>query len=321
MKKQLDKKYQIIIIAAAVLVLAVYVAIMLNNYGVISFERIFKKQYDLSFSMGEHGTAGIAEGNTVLVSVFVTADGMAWDETEDAELIEQQRENIAVAAEWLTEQAELYGKEFTFVYDWEEDAQLRYYAELKRSMLYIGGNINDGYNYLWDYINNEIPSQQLVDRYEAANIVYLVFYNTDNGNCIPPFTEDTNFSPESSYDIVMLPTVYSEGIQHLSPPVIAHEILHTFGAPDLYRTGTYVNQYGMNSEFMQYCEENYANEIMLHTYDKEQLMMYFGYIPMEITEVTAYYIGWLDEMPEILDEYGLHYSQHDPQRPSLTEGR
>ena len=173
--KEMKKSTVIIIFTAVLVAIAAVVVFGLDRYGVISVERIFKQKYELSFSLGEKGTAVIPEGKTVAVSVFVTADEYSWhDEDSDDKEMQEQLEYLAVATDWISSQAQRYGKKIQFVYDWQADTDLFYDARIKHSMLVERGSINDGYNYLWDYINNKIPSQELVDRYNANNIVYLI---------------------------------------------------------------------------------------------------------------------------------------------------
>ena len=57
--------------------------------------------------------------------------------------------------------------------------------------------------------------------------------------------------------------------------------------------------------------ENVPQEIMLSTRDTETGELLSDRITQEITDITAYYIGWLDAAPECIDEYLLVHSQHE----------
>lgn len=65
---------------------------------------------------------------------------------------------------------------------------------------------------------------------------------------------------------------------------------------------------GITKDFVQYIETNYPNEIMLTTYD-ENWNNVQDHITNDLTDITAYFIGWLDTIPE-LDTYPSIRSAH-----------
>lgn len=97
----------------------------------------------------------------------------------------------------------------------------------------------------------------------------------------------------------------------IAPSIIAHEILHLFGAPDLYCFDAIGLNYGTTPEFVEYCRENNNKDIMLSTLDSETGVALPNRITQEITDITAYYIGWLETAPDFIDEYLLVHSQHE----------
>lgn len=50
---------------------------------------------------------------------------------------------------------------------------------------------------------------------------------------------------------------------------------------------------------------------MLSTLDSETGVALPNRITQEITDITAYYIGWLETAPDCIDEYLLVHSQHE----------
>ena len=69
------------------------------------------------------------------------------------------------------------------------------------------------------------------------------------------------------------------------PAVYAHEILHIFGAHDLYRGEEY------SRAVTDYIAANYPDEIMRSVAGE-------GRISEQISRITAYHLGWIDEIPE-----------------------
>ena len=75
------------------------------------------------------------------------------------------------------------------------------------------------------------------------------------------------------------------------PAVYAHEILHQFGAIDLYEgSGDF------SPDNCAYVAERYPDDIMYAAYDDGGRLRY-DEIRLEVGPVTAYYLGWLDELP------------------------
>lgn len=309
------KKYIILTVGCLTVAGAlIYLAFTLDSMGIISFERMFKRQYPLSFYVSDKGTAERAEGSTVVVSVFVSDKESSWnDEATDAEEKRRQLEMLGMATDWISEQAEQWGKSAEFAYNWAADSELYYEAEFDSSLTGYGIRMNDGYNVMWDFLNNEVRSRYLKEKYAADNIIYMIYFDTPTTESgFAPCAKDCYLDPQFSYDSCYLLTGYRN--ISLSPPVVAHEILHLYGAIDLYKGGPTIDFYGNNNQFVKYCRENIPDDIMLSETDRETGEPYYDSIPREISVITAYYLGWTDERPAEIDKYGLDYSSHDPDR-------
>ena len=313
------KKRLLVITAIALIVAsAVYILVMLENTGVFSLSRALKVKYPLSFYTGEHGTADRLEGKTLCVSLFVDLDKHEWNDVdEDNAKIQQCYDNLGMATDWIAEQAAGYGKSVEFIYDWKQ------YPELYYEVSSVGDTFgfwlceNDGYNLLWDYVNNNVPSAQLKEDFGADNIIYITYYDNVSENSTSAFSKDCYFDPQFSYDMDYLPMGFS-GLD-LTASVTAHEILHLFGAPDWYTAGASGRQcYGVGSNFVNYMKENFPNDIMVRTYDHELKEPFYGEVNGEISEMTAYYVGLIDEAPSAVFDFNLDLSQHDPNRPRFV---
>ena len=77
------------------------------------------------------------------------------------------------------------------------------------------------------------------------------------------------------------------------PAVYAHEILHLFGAPDLY-SGS--NDLFVSEELVDYVADTWPEEIMYDTYAPDGSLEY-GTIHKEIGPLTAYRLGLCDAFP------------------------
>ena len=93
----------------------------------------------------------------------------------------------------------------------------------------------------------------------------------------------------------------------LEPPsCIIHEMLHTFGASDLYSEG----MYGITQKYVDYAEAARLNDIMRMNVDPRSGAYVYDRMHNPITDITAYYIG-LTDYSETVSEWGFEASDYD----------
>lgn len=318
--------FAVIISAVVIIAVAVYLIVALDGMGIslsrsIShfLQRAFKPKYPLSFSIGDKGTADSIEGRTVVVSVFADLEHDKWDDELKGEAPDKVLGFVSMATDWISEKAAEYGVSAEYIYDWHEHPELRYDSGKIGESYRIDLRTNDGYNSLWDYINNDIPSEELVNAFDADNILYIVFFNVSGGNSVPAFAKDCFFDTEFQYDMVFFP-LQSGGLE-MTATTLTHEMLHLYGAPDWYKaleSGEELT-FGVSADCVDYIRENYPDDIMYRTFDKETLTPFYGDVNGGLSDITAYYVGLLDEAPSAVREYGLDLSTHDPLRQAYGE--
>ncbi|MBQ9947401.1 MAG: hypothetical protein IJO91_03345 [Oscillospiraceae bacterium] len=301
-----------LITALVVLLLAgVLCVIMLHINGIIDFTPEYRPDYSRkSYDVGEFGTAEKAEGKTVVVSVFVEDRYTSWQGEE--EFAQLQLSYMNMGMEWIEQQAQKYGKTMEFICDWNEFPELKYVLETEDSLSNQGDIQKGGEDIVWDFIDKQVKSAELTEKFGAENIVYYVICNSLEGCAASTNAVDGYFHPDFGYETVYIYTIYFD--QEVTPAVYAHEMLHLFGSPDLYATDWSGENYDITQEYVDYCYENRPNDIMLTTYDHDTGERYFDSIPREVTDITAYYIGWLSEAPQEVLDFGLERSQYDPLR-------
>ena len=86
-------------------------------------------------------------------------------------------------------------------------------------------------------------------------------------------------------------------------------MLHTFGAIDLYMADYSYDDYNITQDFVDYIENSDGNDIMYTTYDAYTNEPHYDEITNELTDIDAYYVGWLDDS-ELADQWGLVDSEH-----------
>ncbi len=82
----------------------------------------------------------------------------------------------------------------------------------------------------------------------------------------------------------------------------AHEILHLFGAPDLYEA-----RQGITQEYVDHLEKTDSRDIMFNSYRGD-----WDSGRVTFSELDAYYTGLTDRCEDV-ETYGLPKSQHDRQ--------
>ena len=231
------------------------------------------------------GSAGYLRDDVVLVSIYVDDADSAWDEGKQ----DKARSCIAVACEYLEEQAAHYGQELRLYYDVTEHPELAYRMEYERDAAADDTNFDMR---LWKWIEQNVPVGGLQEVYGTDNIGFLALVAKEGGAYTNVFyVED----PKNYYNEISVLYYYYPYVRvndREVPAVYAHEILHQFGAIDLYEgSGDF------SPENCAYVAEHYPDDIMYSAYDDDGRLRY-DEIRLEVGPVTAYYLGWLDELPE-----------------------
>lgn len=237
------------------------------------------------------GSAKYLDGNSLLISIFLEDDNSHWT-NEDKNLV---RENTKIACDYLKMQGKRYGKEVNLIYDTSIYDDLEYHMNYDESQYTGSKSSDDKYireTLINDYINNEIDTKSLMEKYGVNSIGYMVFVDDETDKCYayPYYSyEDEYYYPE--FCVINLRWT---GGYNVEPSTYAHEILHLFGARDLYHTTKYT---GIYKDFVLYVDENFSSDIMLGSYSDE--LYSETVINSEISKLTAYFIGWTEYIAEL----------------------
>lgn len=306
---QMKRKYLVIGSAAVLTAAAVYLVFSINRYY-----PLFKApevHYPPSFYKSDYGTAENLDGKTVCVSLYINGENQTWKGHDD--LKDKYRGELGMAVSWLADRAGEYGKSAEFVWDWEQYPELYFDVDDSRLEYSIYLDENHGDNLLWNFMDNNVPAAELLEKFGADNIIYIAFFNTPSDMSAISYAQDCYFNREYSYDTVYLSAGNSG--HEATASTIAHEILHLYGLPDFYKQGpSGTALYGVNAEMVEYMAENYPDDIMVRTFDHENDQPYYGEVNGIMSPVTAYYAGLTDEVPQAVIDFGIDLSFHDPNR-------
>lgn len=248
------------------------------------------------------GSAGVLEGKSVLVSIFVKDKESKWTKMEKKEA----GRKVKAAAKYLSSQAKRYGKNVNLIVDTEKNKKICYTFETEmkvtdRTSMKLNKKIQK-------FISESIRVEEIRKKYKTDSVGFLIHINKSGVSYTLPHCveeKDTNF-----YECASL--FSSGGGQEMGAATFAHEMLHLFGAPDLYGKSL---PDGITSSFVRYIKKKFPNEIMFTTYTKDGRQLKYK-IKNKISRVTAYFLGWKEKIPE-QKKYPL--ADNDP-RGSFHDG-
>ena len=251
----------VILITSIVIISIIYSNISFANNSFSS------KQYPL-------GSAKTLTGNIYTLSCFVSDSNNTWTDAEKMQIFNK----LHNANKWITNQALKYNKKISFTggnFGLKEDIKLDY-------IKYGTGTRNEDINLITTVLR-KIGYAGSLSYYEWAvnttncdNTFVLIFVKGKGVNYALAY-EDEKMNKERYFvEGCVLYSHFSNGIL-LNESSIAHEILHLFGARDLYET---FRQKSDSEEMAR----RFHNSIMhknLHNIND-----------LIIDELTAFLIGW-----------------------------
>jgi len=238
-------------------------------------------QYSNSWNVG---SAKKLEGRVYLLEVWLTETGTQWNYNEMCTL----QSHINEATGWMERLAAQYGKSVEFVCgtyagDSYKGIQMRglprSYAEAAENTQLLTKALQ-----IIGYYDNMQCYKALCDDYDCQGVLVLVMINNPGWSCANNFSVGhamygyENYFLENAYIFTK-----SAGVP-TSSQVIAHEMMHMFGAWDMYG-GQVSEQAG------QWASQNYPNEIMLQV-SSPLSRMYVSPLNAWLTGLSNDYKSW-----------------------------
>lgn len=256
---------------------------------------------------GELGSATELKGRTVIVSIYANDKTCSWnvDKKKDLYRIARSKKYLGIAVKWLEKQCKKWGTSAKFIYDWEKEEDLLHIASLKS--VRAASNNYKVYTKTCKYLDREIDSEQIMKDHDADNIIYIFFYNTPLKNTVTSYTY--NYWKDSRYPYEFCNILTGCDGEEEAPAAYAHEILHTFGAPDLYYADADGYNYGITQKYVDHLERTFSNDIMFTTFGARNSKTYYTKITNKLTELDAYYVG-LTKSSKVQKKWGFEKSEH-----------
>ena len=255
---------------------------------------------------GRFGSAGYINSKTLIVSVFADDANTSWKK-ESRSFKEKLLETMIKATDHLEKETSRYSKGCEFVCDWRDNPDLLYTASFDRDMTEPTGK---KYKYQYRYIEKNIDTEALKEKYGCENVIYAFIYNTDyssTGSCdafsSSLFERPEAFQPEIINLVARAHFLDNNEKYELYPQKVAHEILHTFGAPDMYEENEMITKDYLRYMYSEYEKNGEYREIMyVAPRDLNDIH--------ELTDLDAYYLGLRKSSDEV-EKYGLGKSIYE----------
>lgn len=250
----------------------------------------------------EHGSCKNIWDRTIITSVFLSDTNYSWDETSesDSNNAEYELNNLTIATEWITNAVAEYDVSVDFVYNWVDNPDLKYNLSVDADV----SNTEDE-NVIWKVIDENIDSEALLKKYNAENILFVIYQNVPKNWDLTSMTWVYEGDKYPYEYCIMYP--FYKG-KRVGPASYAHEILHAYGAHDLY-IGDENDTYVATEEYVNYLKNTGSIDIM-YSVSNGGSDITSETIVNELSEIDAYYIGITSRPPEI-EEYGLDKSDYD----------
>lgn len=232
------------------------------------------------------GTCRALEGEVSVVLFYMDDFESSWTKAEMSSFTQKE---INPALTFLEKEAASYGVELNLTV--KESFEGVFYDDEVITSVKLTGlatiDVLEQAARALDYKSAEAMIQALKEQYQTDEVVCLTLFNK-NGTAYainPPRGEALKVE---EHCIVFARDLYSSGKDPTGwqISVVAHELLHLFGAEDFYASATR----------KALAKSIYPKDLMLSAQ--------YNIKDNNIGEATAYYIGWRDTAPEILYDEG-----------------
>lgn len=195
--------------------------------------------------------------------------------------------------DWIEEQAAGYGVTPRLYYGTDD-----LIAHLGWTAPFVGGTGADEGPSFREEIENlctRLDSDTLAQTYGTSSIGFLVFLPVSGCSFTAVHFLEDGSTYYHEYSCLYKENAFFPAGSAESPTVYAHEILHQFGAPDLY-SGS--NDLYVTDELVSYVAENWPDSIMMDTYNPDGTLQYDA-IEKSLCPLTAFRLGLTATFPGI----------------------
>ena len=222
------------------------------------------------------GSGKTFTGSCLFINIFLS-DGVSSFTEEERQKV---KEKLLNAESFIKQQATNYNKHISMIYN-KEDLYIDYNTNYTVPTDYDYSNWFD-LNSIVQEIKSRYSIENIIKKYQAENVAYIIHVNKIGRSYA--FWSYYYSDPIYNDELCILFTSEYNRENNLSEVVVAtftHEILHFFGAIDLYN---------LNDDLLMLAEKYFSDDVMLIEWNDINLC--------KIGELTAFLIGWTDHLDE-----------------------
>lgn len=248
------------------------------------------------------GSVNLAAGRTVIVTILPDNHVSTWEKEELVYISYAQKK----AAEYIMKEASDRGKQSEII-TWDDDhLDLCYDMDYPQAM-----HDFDSYDStrVREYLKT-LPVKAIEDKYDTDSIGFLLVYDGKSaGISNAHYCEN----PDGYLEFInmrMYDAAYREDRSYGYEPVAAyaHEMLHLFGAVDLYPVGG-SEAYGVTEDVTEYFEKNIPDEIMYQVYQEDGTSDHLEVSDHPMSDLTAALIG-LEDGTKLKNQFSTFNFDH-----------
>lgn len=239
-----------------------------------------KDSHDTSERTKNVGSAKVLSGKIYVLSVFVAPYSNPWNVRD----IERNKEKVFEAERWIKMQALRYGKSVEFV-----NSAFGSDGPFGDNRIPVSCDAPNAYPYPSKVLEKigfnscEAFVDWVRTHTDCSQCLAIIFTNTKGRSYASPVNRELHrYNPEKyNLECCLLYRYYTDSDIETNTSAIAHEILHLFGAWDLYELDTNDHERALKTEMM------FPTSIMLNTHR--------DIWETQIDEINAWLVGLKEE--------------------------
>ena len=232
------------------------------------------------------GSVGFITDRTLLLSVYLEEPDYQWTE-EDIQVTNRVKK---IAYSFLEEELrEKYDTQIQLIYDVEEHEDLLFHIKLEENIpAYVTTEKEREIDDLEDAWIATLPVRELMEKYQADSVGFLFFLAHEGCSYSSMHFIDDGVKTWDESCLLYLRDMYSKTLEYETPAVYAHELLHLYGAEDLYTEADVFSK-----DTYEKAQKQFSGDLMINTYDviNGKYTIYSDSVKQIITPLTAYLIG------------------------------
>lgn len=254
--------------------------------SIVSEEYIIdlSKEGVMDWGNNKEGSAKFLAGRTGIITFFVGDSVTEWTKSDMTTVCDK----LNTAAAYLNECGKKYKQDVKLIYNMSD---MMFYEKYEGT---ISDWEKDNYTkQVYNWIDKDVNCEYLISKYDLDGLAFLVVLNGAGVSyAIPHDIEDGKSNYYEVAYIYLFDSEYPD--RYECPAAYAHELLHLFGAVDLYDYEHNPISYPLEA----YISMKHPNEIMYTTYLNGNISLSKN-IEQEFSDITAYSVGFLSDSKEI----------------------